>query len=63
MIDFSGRIKIEKNKLGIETIFDPESGREYCCKILINPIKSDREEVRDYLAFPYRTRIWKRASS
>lgn len=63
MLVLSGQIKIGINQLGIEYILNPDSGREYCCKILIKTIKSDRVEVRDFKDFFCPTWIWQRASS
>lgn len=63
MIVLSGLIKIGKNELENGSVLDPKSGGECHCKILINPIKSDRLAGSDSKDFIYRTRVWKRAFS
>lgn len=42
------------------TILDPENGQSYRCKIWLNSDNPNELMVRGYLAFFYRTQIWKR---
>lgn len=63
MIVFGGLKKIGENEYGDGTILDPESGREYRCKIFINPKKPNQLKVRGYVAFFFRTQTWRRVSS
>ncbi len=42
------------------TIFDPENGNEYYCKIWIDNENPNKLNVRGYIAFFYRTQYWKR---
>ncbi|QBA65629.1 DUF2147 domain-containing protein [Muriicola soli] len=63
MIVFSGLQKIGENEYGDGTILDPESGKEYRCKIFINPENPNQLKVRGYVAFFFRTQIWRRVSS
>lgn len=44
-----------------KTLFDPEQGMTFRCKIWLNPDNSDELKVRGYLAFIYRTQTWVRA--
>ena len=48
------------NEYGGGTIFDPENGDSYKCKIWLNPENPDELKVRGYLAFFYRTQTWVR---
>lgn len=41
-------------------IIDPESGKEYKCKIWLDPDNPDKLYVRGYLAFFYKTKVWER---
>lgn len=41
-------------------ILDPENGKEYNCKIWMDPEKPNELNVRGYVAFFYRTQYWKR---
>ena len=41
-------------------ILDPENGKEYKCKIWIDPENTDKLNVRGYIAFLYRTQVWHR---
>ncbi|APU69708.1 MULTISPECIES: DUF2147 domain-containing protein [Christiangramia] len=43
------------------TIVDPKSGKEYRCKIWLDENDPDRLNVRGYLAFFYKTKVWERA--
>lgn len=41
-------------------ITDPETGKEYRCKIWLDKNDPDKLMVRGYIAFLYRTQIWER---
>jgi len=41
-----------------KTLFDPEQGMTFRCKIWLNPKNRDELKVRGYLAFLYRTQTW-----
>lgn len=41
-------------------ILDPKNGKIYDCKMWIDPAKPDELQVRGYIAFLYRTQVWKR---
>lgn len=43
------------------TIVDPKSGKEYRCKVWLDEDNPDILKVRGYLAFFYKTKIWRRA--
>ncbi|MEX0273887.1 MAG: DUF2147 domain-containing protein [Flavobacteriaceae bacterium] len=45
------------------TLFDPEQGMTFRCKIWVNPENHDQLKVRGYLAFIYRTQTWLRVDS
>jgi uncharacterized protein (DUF2147 family) len=53
---------LEKEDDGYEdgVIIDPESGKEYKCRIWLDPENPDKLYVRGYLAFFYKTKIWDR---
>ena len=53
---------LEKADKGYEdgVITDPESGKEYKCRIWLDPENPDKLYVRGYLAFFYKTKIWDR---
>ncbi|WP_191858929.1 DUF2147 domain-containing protein [Hanstruepera ponticola] len=42
------------------TIFDPESGKNYTCRIALNDDNPDILEVRGYISFLYKTQYWER---
>jgi len=42
------------------TVFDPENGNEYNCKIWIDNENPNKLNVRGYMTFFYRTQYWKR---
>jgi len=42
------------------TIFDPEKGKSYKCRLSIDSDNPDVLEVRGYIAFMYETQHWKR---
>lgn len=42
------------------TIFDPERGKKYTCRIALNEDNPDVLEVRGYIAFMYATQYWER---
>ncbi|WP_104734033.1 DUF2147 domain-containing protein [Hanstruepera ponticola] len=42
------------------TIFDPESGKNYTCRIALNDDNQDILEVRGYISFLYKTQYWER---
>lgn len=42
------------------TILDPENGKEYDCKIWLDPNNADKLNVRGYVLFFYRTQVWER---
>ena len=42
------------------TIFDPERGKKYKCRITLDENNSNVLEVRGYIAFLYATQYWKR---
>ncbi|MBO3097052.1 DUF2147 domain-containing protein [Gelidibacter sp. DF109] len=44
------------------TIFDPEKGKEYKCKMWIDPAEPNMLNVRGYVAFFYRTQKWYRVT-
>lgn len=46
-----------------DTLFDPEQGRTFRCKIWLDPERPNELKVRGYLMFIYRTQTWKRASN
>lgn len=41
-------------------ITDPDTGKEYRCKIWLDETDPDKLKVRGYIAFLYRTQTWKR---
>lgn len=43
------------------TIIDPKTGKEYRCKIWLDEDNPDVLKVRGYLAFFYKTKVWRRA--
>ncbi|WP_299536272.1 DUF2147 domain-containing protein [Ulvibacterium sp.] len=52
---------LEKNSDGEwkgKTLFDPEQGMTFKCKIWLNPKNQNELKVRGYLAFFYRTQTW-----
>jgi len=42
------------------TIFDPQKGKQYKCKIWVDEDNADMLNVRGYIAFLYRTQNWYR---
>lgn len=55
---------LEKNADGEwkgNTLFDPEQGATFRCRIWLNPKNQNELKVRGYLAFFYRTQTWIRA--
>jgi len=42
------------------TIFDPERGKKYRCRLYIDKDKPDILQVRGYIAFLYSSQYWKR---
>ena len=44
------------------TIFDPEKGKEYKCRLALNETNPDVLEVRGYIAFLYESQHWKRVN-
>ena len=42
------------------TIFDPENGKEYKCRLALNEDDPNVLEVRGYIAFMYESQYWKR---
>ena len=58
----NGLKKTGKNEYAGGTILDPENGQNYRCRIWLNSDNPDELMVRGYLAFFYRTQIWKRIS-
>ncbi|MEO5787442.1 MAG: DUF2147 domain-containing protein [Gelidibacter sp.] len=44
------------------TIFDPEKGKEYKCKMWIDKDSPNTLNVRGYIAFFYRTQNWQRVT-
>ncbi len=50
----------EDNTFEGGTIFDPEKGKEYKCKMWIDQNDPDILNVRGYIAFFYRTQKWYR---
>ncbi|MFP2997649.1 DUF2147 domain-containing protein [Spongiivirga sp. MCCC 1A20706] len=40
------------------TIFDPQKGKEYKCKIWVDEDDENKLNVRGYIAFLYRTQNW-----
>ena len=49
-----------ENEYAGGTILDPENGQNYRCKVWLNSENPNELMVRGYLAFFYRTQIWKR---
>ncbi len=43
------------------TLIDPKSGKEYKGKIWVDENNPDKLNVRGYIAFFYKTKIWERA--
>ncbi|MDT0647556.1 DUF2147 domain-containing protein [Zunongwangia sp. F260] len=41
-------------------VIDPKSGKEYRCKIWLDPENPDKLYVRGYIAFFYKTKVWDR---
>lgn len=56
-----GLKKNEEDEWKGKTLFDPEQGMTFRCKIWLNPENPDELKVRGYLAFIYRTQTWIRA--
>jgi uncharacterized protein (DUF2147 family) len=42
------------------TIFDPERGKKYKCRLFIEKDNPDVLQVRGYIAFLYASQYWKR---
>lgn len=42
------------------TIFDPEKGKMYKCRLALNEANPNVLEVRGYIAFMYESQYWKR---
>ena len=42
------------------TVFDPERGKKYRCRLYIDKDKPDILQVRGYIAFLYASQYWKR---
>lgn len=40
------------------TVFDPEKGKEYKCRLYVDPAEPNKLQVRGYLAFFYATQYW-----
>ena len=57
---FNGLERIGNNEYGRGTIFDPENGDSYRCKIWLNENNPNELMVRGYVAFFYRTQTWVR---
>jgi uncharacterized protein (DUF2147 family) len=57
-----GLTRTGNNEYGEGKILDPESGKVYRCKLWIDPENPDELKVRGYVAFFYRTQVWKRVS-
>lgn len=57
---FNGLEKTGKNEYGRGSIFDPENGDSYRCKIWLNEDDPNELMVRGYVAFFYRTQTWVR---
>lgn len=43
------------------TLIDPKSGKEYSGKIWVDEKNPDKLNVRGYIAFFYKTKVWERA--
>lgn len=57
---FNGLERTGNNEYGRGTIFDPENGDSYRCKIWLNESNPNELMVRGYVAFFYRTQTWVR---
>lgn len=42
------------------TIFNPENGKEYTCRLYLDPETPNTLQVRGYIGFLYRTQYWHR---
>lgn len=42
------------------TIFDPEKGKEYTCRLYVDPETPNTLQVRGYISFLYKSQYWKR---
>ncbi len=54
-------LKKEGNEYVGGTIVDPKTGKEYRCKIWLDEQNPDILNVRGYISFFYKTKIWHRA--
>lgn len=63
MLIINGLKNSDKNEYSGGKILDPENGKNYRCKIWINPDNPDELKVRGYLAFFYRTQTWHRVTN
>lgn len=53
-------LKKKGNEYKGGTIFDPQKGKEYKCKIWVDEDDTNKLNVRGYIAFLYRTQNWYR---
>lgn len=44
------------------TIFDPEKGKKYKCRLALDEANPNVLEVRGYIAFMYESQYWKRVN-
>jgi len=59
MIIIDGLTK-DDDAFGGGTILDPENGKTYNCRLKLDEDDKDTLQVRDYVAFFYKTQYWKR---
>ncbi len=55
---FNGLEKIGNNEYGKGSVFDPENGDSYRCKVWLNEKDPNELMVRGYVAFFFRTQTW-----
>ena len=59
MLIIDGLTKTD-DAFGGGTILDPENGKTYNCRLKLDEDDKDTLQVRDYVAFFYKTQYWKR---
>ena len=62
LVMVKGLSKDKDDEFSGGTIFDPEKGKEYKCKMWIDKDKPNTLNVRGYVAFFFRTQNWQRVT-
>ena len=63
LVILKGMSKDKDDEFSGGTIFDPEKGKEYKCKMWIDTDKPNTLNVRGYIAFFFRTQNWQRVTN